>query len=164
MPITTTPGGLSGEEALSRKQQKLLESSDRHGRQIQEVQLALVQARAKEEERGGGAADASRWNGMAGSSMEEGRAMMTTLFRTASQYKAQAYEAQSALTEMSEEVEMLRLKLEVAEAARLDAEMRASDAQNRVLMENGQLDADTPTHKAVPPDVSDLVFCDYFLH
>lgn len=143
---TTTPGGLSGEDALRRKQQKLLESSERHGRQIQEIQLALVQARAKEEERGGGAADASRWNGMTGASMEEGRAMMITLFRTASQYKSQAYEAQLALTEMSEEVEMLRLKLEVAEAARLDAEMRAAEVHN-VPMENDGQDVTTPTQK-----------------
>lgn len=115
------------EEVLLKKRDRLAVSAEKHGRQIQEVQLALVQARVREEERGGGAADASRWSGVSESS--EIRTMMTTLFRSASQYKAQAYEAQLALIEMSDEVEMLRLKLEVAEAEKLEVAMRAAEAQ-----------------------------------
>ena len=115
------------EEVLLKKRDRLANAAEKHGRQIQDVQLALVQARAKEEERGGGAADASRWSGVAESN--EIRTMMTTLFRSASQYKAQAYEAQLALTEMSDEVEMLRLKLEVAEAEKLEVAMKAAEAQ-----------------------------------
>ena len=115
------------EDILLKKRARLVGSAEKHGRQIQEVQLALVQARAREEERGGGAADAGRWLGLAERS--EVRNMMTTVFRSASQYKAQAYEAQLALTEMSEEIEMLRLKLDVAEAEKLESSMRAVEAQ-----------------------------------
>ena len=128
---TTSLGGaeLEGaEEMLLKKRARLHAVAEKHGRQIQEVQLALVQTRAREEERGGGAADPSRWMSFGGVNNEV-RGVLTTLFRSASQYKSQAYEAQLALTEMSEEVEMLRLKLEVAEAEKLEAAMRAAEAQ-----------------------------------
>jgi hypothetical protein len=116
-----------GEDLLLKKRARLASAAEKHGRQIQEVQLALVQARAREEERGEGAADSTRWAGIAASN--EVRTMLTTVFRSASQYKAQAYEAQLAMTEMSEEVEMLRLKLEVSEAEKLEAAMQAAEAQ-----------------------------------
>lgn len=116
-----------GEDVLLKKRARLASSAEKHGRQIQEVQLALVQARAREEERGGGAADPTRWSSIAASN--EVRTMLTTVFRSASQYKSQAYEAQLAMTEMSEEVEMLRLKLEVSEAEKLEAAMQAAEAQ-----------------------------------
>jgi kinesin family protein 4/21/27 len=114
------------EEALVRKRAKLAAAVDQHGRQIQEVSLSLVKARAGEEERGGGAADARRWAGTA--APPDARALLTTVFRAASQYKAQAYEAALAVTELSEEVEMLRLRLEVSEAEKLEAARTAGDA------------------------------------
>jgi kinesin family protein 4/21/27 len=116
-----------GEDILLKKSARLATAAEKHGRQIQEIQLALIQARAREEERGGGAADPTRWSSIAASN--EVRTMLTTVFRSASQYKAQAYEAQLAMTEMSEEVEMLRLKLEVSDAEKLEAAMQAAEAQ-----------------------------------
>lgn len=133
-----------GEEALLKKKARLIEAADKHSRQIQEVQLALVQARAQEEERGEGAADARRWAPLRVA--PEARSMLTTVFRCASQYKAQGYEAQLAMTELSEEVEMLRLRLEVAEAEKLEAVMRLETQSHAVP--GGQ--AATP----VKPDVS----------
>lgn len=56
--------------------------------QINEYQLQLMKVRQSEEDKGGGAADARRWNGLR--TIVEARAMLKTVFRSASQHKAQA--------------------------------------------------------------------------
>lgn len=55
--------------------------------QIQDYQLQLMKVKQNEEERGGGAANARRWNGLR--TIVEARAMLKTVFRSASQHKAQ---------------------------------------------------------------------------
>ena len=56
--------------------------------QILEMQQSLLRAKAEEEQKGQGAADARRWNGLR--SVVEARAMLKTVFRTASIHKSQA--------------------------------------------------------------------------
>jgi hypothetical protein len=119
-------GGLDG-NALQSKKAKLSAAVERHSKAIQEVQLQLVRERGAEEERGGGAADARRWVGVR--TVAEARTMLRTVFRAASQQKAQVYETQAALTELSEEIELLRLKLEIAELGKLEASRAAAEAQ-----------------------------------
>jgi len=139
-----------GEEALLKKRARLAAAAESHGRQIQEVQLALVQSRCREEERGGGAADNRRWASLP--APPEVHAVLTTVFRSASQYKAQSYEAQLALTELSEEVEMLLLRLEVAEAERLEAAMRAESSQQAQQHIEREGNSYHPVIKADPTD------------
>jgi Kinesin motor domain len=154
-----------GEDLLLKKRARLATAAEKHGRQIQEIQLALVQARSREEERGGGAADPTRWSSIAASN--EVRTMLTTVFRSASQYKAQAYEAQLAMTEMSEEVEMLRLKLEVSEAEKLEAAMQAAEAQATAEALAASQQGGHPTTEDEPRQpvsiVSDVSFSSYFI-
>lgn len=90
------------EEALLKRKARLAAAVERHGTCIQEVQLQLVKARASEEGRGAGAADARRWKGL--QAAPEARGLLTTVFRCASQYRAQAAEQALTVTELSEEV------------------------------------------------------------
>jgi hypothetical protein len=117
-----SPGMNKDQKQLEQLKKSLLEKSEYHGKQIQEIQLSLMQMRAAEEERGQGAADPKRWDNIA--TVEDAQTSLVTLFVAASKYKTQAYEFQSSLSDLSEEVEMLKLKLEVAEAERLEQAMQ----------------------------------------
>ena len=55
--------------------------------QILATQQQLMKAKSDEESKGGGAADARRWNGLR--NVVESRALLKTAFRTASTLKAQ---------------------------------------------------------------------------
>ncbi len=55
--------------------------------QILLTQQQLMKAKSDEENKGGGAADARRWNGLR--NVVESRALLKTAFRTASTLKAQ---------------------------------------------------------------------------
>ena len=55
--------------------------------QILEMQQTLMRAKTEEEQKGQGAADARRWNGLR--NVAEARTMLRTVFRTASGHKAQ---------------------------------------------------------------------------
>eukprot|EP00889_Picochlorum_renovo_P006263 jgi/Picre1/33293/NNA_008617.t1 len=83
--------------------------------------------RTAEEERGEGAADPKRWESI--EAVEDAQTSLVELFKTASKYKTQAYESQSAMNDLVEEVEMLKLKLEVAEAERLEQLMQIESLQ-----------------------------------
>lgn len=122
-----SPGGNKDAKQLEEKKKALLEQSERHGQQIQELQLSLMQMRTAEEERGEGAADPKRWESI--EAVEDAQTSLVELFRTASKYKTQAYESQSAMNDLVEEVEMLKLKLEVAEAERLEQLMQIETLQ-----------------------------------
>lgn len=126
--ISSSPS--SGEKSLKERQKMLTEKSCTHGKQIQELQLALAQAKAQEEKRGEGAADAKRWNFV--STVGEARETLTFTFKMASKYKSLADDAQNALNELGEEMEMLKLKLEVAEAERLEQSMQMESLQRKV--------------------------------
>lgn len=124
--------GVITQEALDRKKQRLESALDMHSNSIQDLQLQLVKARAEEEERGAGAADIKRWAGIPGG--QAAQAMAVTVFRAATQHKAACYEAQLQLTEVTEEVEMLRLRLEVAMQEKMEAERVAAEAQAALAM------------------------------
>lgn len=134
-----SPGANKDQKQLEHQKKSLLEKAEYHGKQIQEIQLSLMQMRASEEEKGQGAADPRRWEGI--SSIEDAQTSLVTLFVAASKYKTQAYEFQSSLTDLSEEVEMLKLKLEVAEAERLEQSLQID--QMRKAAES--------LHQATPP-------------
>ena len=138
-----SPGGNKDQKQLQDLKKSLMEKSEYHGKQIQELQLQLMRMRAAEEERGEGAADPKRWDDV--DSIEEARTSLTTLFMAASKYKTQAYESQSSLAELSEEVEMLKLKLEVAEAERLEQSMQLEQMKNQLSEpKNNSISLTTP--------------------
>ena len=143
---TSSPNSNNSEEALKQKKKALLAQAATHGKNIQEIQLSLLQVRTREEERGEGAADPGRWSSV--HSINAAHATMTSIFQIASKYKSQAYEAQLALTELGEEVEMLKLKLEVAEAERLETVMRLED------MTRGGTPRRSPLHRSVTKNIT----------
>ncbi len=120
-----SPGGNKDEESLEQLKRDLQKKAEIHGREIQEAQLLLMQSRAAEEEKGQGAANLSRWDMI--SDVKDAQKVLVQLFMAASRHKMQVYESSSVITEMSEEVEMLRLKLEVAEAERLEQQMQLDE-------------------------------------
>ena len=120
-----SPGGNKDEESLEQLKRDLQKKAEIHGREIQEAQLLLMQCRAAEEEKGQGAANLSRWDMI--SDVKDAQKVLVQLFMAASRHKMQVYESSSVITEMSEEVEMLRLKLEVAEAERLEQQMQLDE-------------------------------------
>ena len=122
-----SPGGNKDEESLEQRKRDLQKKADIHGREIQEAQILLMQSRAAEEEKGQGAADTSRWEII--SDVKDAQKVLVQLFMVASRHKRQAYESSLAITEMSEEVDMLRLKLEVAEAERLEQQMQLDEVR-----------------------------------
>ncbi len=139
-----SPGGNKDEESLEQQKRELQKKADIHGREIQEAQLLLMQSRAAEEEKGQGAADPSRWEII--SDVKDAQKVLVQLFMVASRHKRQVYESASSITEMSEEVDMLRLKLEVAEAERLEQQMQLDEL--RASME--ALEA-TAVHQTLTP-------------
>ncbi|KAK9846882.1 hypothetical protein WJX84_000810 [Apatococcus fuscideae] len=104
------PGG--PEDPLEQQRAELQAAIRQHSNQILEMQQTLLRAKTEEEQKGQGAADARRWNGLR--NVAEARTMLRTVFRTASGHKAQVHEGQSDLTEAKEEAEMLRLQLDIA--------------------------------------------------
>lgn len=72
-----------------------------------------------------------RWTSVR--SAPEARALLRTVFRSASQHKAQAYEAQLQLGEALDDLEMARLHLQVAMAEKLEAERQLAEAQALLL-------------------------------
>lgn len=115
-PLAPRAGPPPSEDTLEMRRAGLLERIARHSQQIVDLQQQLVRVRADEEARGGGAADARRWNQLR--SVVEARVMLKTVFRTASSHKAAAAEALTDATELREECELLRLKLEIAQQER----------------------------------------------
>lgn len=144
-----SPGMNKDQKQLEQLKRSLLEKSEYHGKQIQEIQLSLMQMRAAEEERGQGAADPKRWEGI--STIESAHASLVTLFVAASKYKTQAYEFQSSLSELSEEVEMLKLKLEVSEAERLEQLMQM-DAMKKAAGTTHQITTPAPRVRSETED------------
>lgn len=139
--------GLSREE-LYEKKMTLLKQIDSNSNQIQELQLKLVKARSEEEEQGKGAADLSRWNTLR--SVSEAQLLLQAVFTSASQQRASVQEVQLAATELGEEVELLRLKLEISEQEKIEsakalAEARAAAATAAaiVVAESAQDDSNT---------------------
>jgi hypothetical protein len=133
--------GSMNEMALLDKRKRLEDRLKVHGQQIRDIQLELVQVRRQEEERGAGASDMSRWDAVLSAldqksesltddisiqkQQETLRALLTTLFGSASRYKHQAHEAHEAVAEMREQLDLLRLKLQAAEVEKVDVLMRA---------------------------------------
>ena len=132
-----SPGANKDQKALEQQKRDLLKKAEVHGKEIQEAQLLLMQSRAAEEEKGRGAADPSRFDGI--SDVSDAHRVLVSLFMAASRYKTQSYESQSALSEISEEMDMLRLKLEVAEAERLEQQMQLDEL--RAAMEAAEVAA-----------------------
>ena len=64
--------------------------------QILLTQQQLMKAKSDEENKGGGAADARRWNGLR--NVVESRALLKTAFRTASTLKAQVLGSAPAMS------------------------------------------------------------------
>jgi hypothetical protein len=118
--------GLPREGLFSRKTE-LLRHLDTHSSQIQDLQLQLVKARAEEEERGQGAADAKRWTNL--KNVGEARVLLQSVFQAASQQRAAVQEAQLSATELGEEVELLRLKLEIAEQEKIEGARALMEAR-----------------------------------
>ncbi len=125
-----SPGANKDQKALEQQKRDLIKKSEMHGKEIQEAQLLLMQSRAAEEEKGQGAADPSRWNAI--SNVDDAQRALVSLFMAASRYKAQSYESQSALADINEEMDLLRLKLEVAEAERLEQQMQLDELRAAV--------------------------------
>jgi len=125
-----SPGANKDQKALEQQKRDLIKKAEMHGKEIQEAQLLLMQSRAAEEEKGQGAADPSRWNAI--SNVDEAQRALVSLFMAASRYKAQSYESQSALADINEEMDLLRLKLEVAEAERLEQQMQLDELRAAV--------------------------------
>ncbi|GAB4822357.1 hypothetical protein N2152v2_009403 [Parachlorella kessleri] len=153
-PASASPGSQS-EQLLLRQKQELNRQLDLHSKQIQEFQLQLMKVKQNEEEKGGGAADARRWNGLR--TIVEARAMLKTVFRSASQHKAQAYEAQVQMTEAVEEVELLRLRLDIAEQEKLEAANLAAKAQAAAAAIAGGCESPARQPPAVPRDDTDAL-------
>ena len=120
-----SPGANKDQKTLEQRKRELMKEAEAHGREIQEAQLLLMQSRAAEEEKGQGAADPARWEII--SNIGDAQKVLVQLFMVASRHKRQAYESASAISEMSEEMDMLRLKLEVAEAERLEQQMQLDE-------------------------------------
>jgi kinesin family protein 4/21/27 len=118
--------GLPREGLFSRKTE-LLRHLDTHSSQIQDLQLQLVKARAEEEERGQGAADAKRWTNL--KNVGEAKMLLQSVFQAASQQRAAVQEAQLSATELGEEVELLRLKLEIAEQEKIEGARALMEAR-----------------------------------
>lgn len=118
--------GLPREGLFSRKTE-LMRQLDTHSSQIQDLQLQLVKARADEEERGQGAADAKRWTNL--KNVGEARVLLQSVFQAASQQRAAVQEAQLSATELGEEVELLRLKLEIAEQEKIEGARALMEAR-----------------------------------
>jgi hypothetical protein len=72
------------------------------------------------------AGDARRWNGVR--TVVQARALLKTVFRAASQHRASAAEAAAQLTELGDEMELLRLRLDIAEQEKCEAAERAAEA------------------------------------
>lgn len=145
-----SPGVNKDQKQLEQLKKSLLEQSEYHGKQIQEIQLSLMQIRSSEEERGEGAADPKRWEGI--TNLEDAHTSLVTLFVAASRYKTQAYEFQSSLSDLSEEVEMLKLKLEVAEAERLEQSMEMDKLRKAIDVNSKTTPQTTPHGKSHTDD------------
>eukprot|EP00887_Chlorella_sp_A99_P003111 scaffold9.g3111.t1 len=156
------PGGSPSqpsEERLLQQKAKLQEEMEARSKSIQELQLQLMRAKQSEEERGGGAADARRWAGLRNAA--EARALLKTVFRVASQQKAQAYEAQLQLGEAVDDLEMARLHLQVAVAEKFEAEKQLAEAQALLLASQAAVaagggDAGAPEATPLPLGASRL--------
>ncbi|KAL3131725.1 hypothetical protein ABBQ38_007446 [Trebouxia sp. C0009 RCD-2024] len=122
-PMPAPPGS---ERTLEADKARLQEQIKAHSAQILLTQQQLMKAKCDEENKGGGAADARRWNGLR--NVVESRALLKTAFRTASTLKAQVYETQTELMEAREELELLRLKLDVADQEAQAAKRQAAEA------------------------------------
>lgn len=132
----------ASEDNLEHRRAELLERVARHSQQIVELQQQLVRVRADEEARGGGAADARRWNQLR--NVVEARTMLKTVFRSASAHKALAAETATEATEMREECELLRLKLEIAQQERDAARKVAAAAATAAVAIAGGGGAGSP--------------------
>ncbi|DBB08621.1 TPA: hypothetical protein ACH3X3_008748 [Trebouxia sp. C0006] len=122
-PMPAPPGS---ERNLEADKTLLQDQIKAHSAQILLTQQQLMKAKSDEENKGGGAADARRWNGLR--NVVESRALLKTAFRTASTLKAQVYETQTELTEAREELELMKLKLEVADQEAQAAKRQAAEA------------------------------------
>lgn len=138
----------ASEDDLEHRRSELLERVARHSQQIVELQQQLVRVRADEEARGGGAADARRWNQLR--NVVEARTMLKTVFRSASAHKALAAEAATEATEMREECELLRLKLEIAQQERDAARKVAAAAATAAVAIAGGGGAGSPGEAGRP--------------
>lgn len=85
-PPPCSPSSASEDKLLARKA-ALLAQSELHSKAFEAAQGRLMEARQAEEARGGVPADAKRWNGVR--TVVQARALLKTLFRSASQHKAQ---------------------------------------------------------------------------
>jgi len=123
----TSPLQSRDQGKLIEERQGLNENLKLHSRKIQEFQSSLVQSKSEEEEKGLGAADISRWSSI--QSLKEARIALTATFKVASKYKAQSWELQLSIDELTDELEMLRLRLEIAETEKLQVAMQMGNAE-----------------------------------
>ena len=107
------------ERKLLEKQTQLKKEQEIHSKEIADLQIRIINAHEEEEKRGEGAAYVSRWVSLPGGAGVH--RMLCTMFLVARQHKAHAYEAELETTELREQVQMLRLKLQVLEAEKLQA-------------------------------------------
>ena len=87
-----TPGGAGagGRDALLARKRRLEDDIERRNEAVKALQLQWERARQDEESRGAGAADVKRWTGIR--NVVEGRELLRTLFRVASDQKASVRE------------------------------------------------------------------------
>ena len=123
----TSPLQSNDKEKLVIEKHELNENLKQHSRKIQEFQSSLVKSKSEEEEKGLGAADISRWSSI--QSLKEARIALTATFKVASKYKAQSWELQMGVDELTDELEMLKLRLEIAETEKLQATMQMGDTE-----------------------------------
>lgn len=141
-PMPAPPGS---EQGLETEKTNLQDQIKAHSAQILLTQQQLMKAKSDEENKGGGAADARRWNGLR--NVVESRALLKTAFRTASTLKAQVYETQTELTEAREELELTKLKLDMAEQEAEAAKRQAAEAAAALLQAQDSPGLLSPAHR-----------------
>ncbi|KAL4427717.1 hypothetical protein ABPG75_001806 [Micractinium tetrahymenae] len=122
----TSPNSASEEKLLARKTM-LLQQREELSQRFEQAQARLMEARAVEDAKGGVPADARRWNGVR--SVVQARALLKTIFRAASQHKAEAMEVHAQLADLNDEIELLKLRLDIAEQEKCEAEQRVAEAE-----------------------------------
>eukprot|EP00775_Hariotina_reticulata_P005026 gene5026-5268_t len=118
---------LPREDVLQREAARLQDSIERRCASIKELQEQWERARAEEQSRGAGAADVKRWTGIR--NIVEARELLRTLFVAASGQRAQVCESSMELAKLSETVDILQIKLDMALQQAAEAKRKAIEAE-----------------------------------
>ncbi|KAI8464754.1 MAG: hypothetical protein J3K34DRAFT_525930 [Monoraphidium minutum] len=124
-------GGHGSQEALLHRKQRMEDDIEKHNDAIKELQAQWERARQEEESRGAGAADVRRWTGIR--NVIEGRELLRTLFKVASDHKAAVNEAHMELAKLCEEMDILRIMLDTAQQQAGEARRKAVETEATAL-------------------------------